>query len=194
MNDQIFLDPQFKKIIIEVLNQTDLSLDRIRHEINHSLTTLFWLTELSNNLTLDLQAAALLHDVDRFFSMRREKMNSFVDYNQYKQAHALRSAEIAQEILTIINFSGNKNEVFNLIKLHEVGGNKDADLLRDADSLAFFDKNIGDYVLNRDWSVTMEKIEFMYSRMGSKSKEILKIGKFDCKLIPQVADFLNQSK
>jgi len=65
-----------------------------------------------------------------------------------------------------------------LVSNHERGGDEDADAVRDADSLAFFEANIPQFVGIYGMEKLEAKIRFMYDRMSEKAKELVKQMKF----------------
>lgn len=191
MDNNFKISIYLKAIIKELVSQTEADLNTIRHEINHGLCTLFWVNKLFSDPPFELEAAAFLHDCDRFFPQRRARAKDFSSYPEYKKEHSRRSAMIAAEILKKIG-QADIEKTAELILIHEVGGSNLADILRDADSLAFFDKNLIDYAAQEGWPITLEKIDFMFKRMGDKAKKIFLEENFSSKLLPEMQSWLNK--
>ena len=84
------------------------------------------------------------------------------------------------KLLNKYNFDqGFVEKVKNLVLKHEEGGDLEADILCDADSLSFFETNIVFYFETRDLEATRKKIKFMYERMSKKSQEFVKDISYD---------------
>lgn len=64
--------------------------------------------------------------------------------------------------------------VYVAVESHEVGGNDDADLVRDADSLRWFDVGWERYFSSYGLEGAVEKAIFMYERMSDGAKELVK--------------------
>lgn len=104
-----------------------------------------WLLELEPAASEALRLAALTHDIERHFpggpvdDLGKPPEESL----DYRRTHSERSAQIvgawlreqgAEDALV--------DEVARLVRLHEVGGDRAADLLQAADSLSFLEVNI----------------------------------------------------
>ncbi len=111
----------------------------------HLRRTDHWLRVLDPGAHTALRLAALTHDMERHFPGGPvEDLSNPPEANMdYRRAHADRSAlivgdwlrtEAAPEPLIL--------EVERLIRLHEVGGDADADLLQAADSISFLEVNV----------------------------------------------------
>lgn len=64
-----------------------------------------------------------------------------------------------------------------LVSKHEVGGNDDQNLLKDADSISFFENNVDHFVNKKVGETSKEKVkdkfEWMFNRISSeKAKQI----------------------
>jgi hypothetical protein len=109
----------------------------------HLLRTRDWAIELAPEAREALRLAALLHDVDRFASgiPLAEQVASWDDERGIAE-HAERSARIAAAWLRSAGADDELNrDVETLIRLHEVGGTPEADILQAADSLSFLELN-----------------------------------------------------
>ncbi len=186
--NRLLLNDYLKEALALMIKKSDLGVSRLRHEINHSLNILEWLFVLKSDSPLSLQLAALMHDVDRFFDQRRARKGLSETYQEYKSNHQNYSANIASELLAELGLNDHIEEVKSLIKVHEVGGNELAEILKNADSLSFFDKNIIEYYKDKGLEKTVNKVNYMYQRMSESAKDILRKKDFDFKSI----EFLNK--
>ena len=101
--------------------------------------TLEWLLKLKPDADEALQIAALAHDIERAIEKRKVKRKDYKDYDEFKNAHALNSANISLEIMKEYNVSTElTDDVFGLIRLHETGGSMRVNILRGADGISFF--------------------------------------------------------
>lgn len=109
--------------------------------------------------TTALEIAALLHGIERAFIKKREK------YKKLGKTHEERSAAVA-EIFLKKNKADKKliKKVKNLIMLHEKGGTRESDALKDADIISFLENTLPIWYEARVW-------------MGESKKEIIKNSK-----------------
>ncbi len=147
------------------------------HENRHLLDTEQKVLALLPNASNELRIAALWHDIDRAIPEERIHFKDYWDYEKYKKAHALKSAQIMYNIL--IDMWESKifsQRVFDIIAHHERQHPTDTEIniLMTADSLSFFDCNISDYEKTHTFEDTQKKINFMYNRMEPIGKEYLK--------------------
>ncbi|NIO44499.1 MAG: DUF4202 family protein [Candidatus Aenigmarchaeota archaeon] len=144
----------------------------------HSLKTREWVLKLDKDASIPLQIAALAHDIDRTIEERRVKTmeaKNYEDYKKLKEQHAKVSADIICEELEKAGIDGKIIErVRYLVEHHERGGDVEANILRDADSLTFFSFDIIPFFKGRSYQKTKDKIKFMYSRLSDKAKELVK--------------------
>lgn len=104
-----------------------------------------WLLVLDPEASEALRLAALTHDIERHFpgGPVEDLRNAPEDNVEYRRAHAERSAGFVGEWLRAkAADDALVGEVERLIRLHEFGGDPDADLLQAADSLSFLEVNI----------------------------------------------------
>ena len=66
------------------------------------------------------------------------------------------------------------DEACRLVTLHEVGGDPRSDLLKDADSISYFDVNMPLYFQREGWDETKRRCVWGYRRLSSQGKEIVK--------------------
>jgi hypothetical protein len=110
----------------------------------HLRRTRDWLLELAPDASDALVLAALTHDMERHFPGGVEfDPATMGPYDEaYRKAHSERSAQIVGDWL---RDQGAREELVRkiqcLIRLHEVGGDSEADLLQAADSISFLETN-----------------------------------------------------
>ena len=165
---------KFDEIKKEIEKLTKNSISEIEH--SHSLSVLKWTIKLKPDADISLKIAALGHDIDRSFPEKRIKSEDFDNYADYKRAHSKKSAEIISELMTKFNLDNKIIEKTRfLIENHEIGGEGDVEILKEADSLSFFENNLLDYK-KKNPRYFEDKIVFMYKRLSKKAREmILKI-------------------
>jgi hypothetical protein len=64
------------------------------------------------------------------------------------------------------------DEACRLVTLHEVGGDPSSDLLKDADSISFFDVNMPLYYQREGWEETRRRCSWGYRRLSVRMKKI----------------------
>jgi len=79
-------------------------------------------------------------------------MGSSGTFDEFKAHHAHHSAEIIRGIMLEVQFEENViDNVYHLICQHEIGGDPRSDLIKDADSISFFDVNLPLYFQRNSW-------------------------------------------
>lgn len=157
-------------MIEETIKQSDVPEDPI-----HSKNTLQWLLKLEPDADEALQIAALGHDIERALRGQKVKRQDFEDYEAFKRAHARNSAEILRRLLVEsgVNDTGLVENVFNLVRRHEVGGDFRSDMLQDADSLSYFDVNLPHYFERHGWEETLRRCRWGYRRLSERARTML---------------------
>ena len=162
----------FDSILAELKTITKNASDKT--EYGHSQSVWQWVLKLKPDADDALQIAALGHDIDRSFDDLKKKRHDFATYDEYKKEHALLSAQITCEILRKHNFDkATIDKVRHLIENHEVGGKGDVEVLKEADSITFFN-DIPHYRQTHTQQETIDKIKFMYYRLNDKAKSMIK--------------------
>ena len=64
-------------------------------------------------------------------------------------------------------------EACRLVEVDEVGGDPDADLLEDADSISYFDVNRPRYYEREGWAETKRRSLWGYQRLSSRARKIV---------------------
>ena len=111
----------------------------------HLRRTADWLRVLDPDAGTTQQVAALTHDMERHFPGGPVPDLSIPPEADvaYRREHAERSARIVGEWLRGEGVAdATIAEVELLVRLHEVGGDHDADVLQAADSLSFLEVNV----------------------------------------------------
>ena len=158
-----------KKKIEKIIKNSPVTEDPI-----HSKNTLEWLLKLKPNADEALQIAALAHDIERAIEKRKVKRKNYKDYDEFKNAHALNSANISVEILKECNVSTElTDDVFGLIRLHETGGSRRANILRGADGISFFHVNLPEYFSRNGKKETEKRWFWGYRRLSEKERKII---------------------
>ena len=139
----------------------------------HAENVLQWLLKLQPDADETLQLAALAHDIERADEKRKIQRSDFSDYNQFKDAHANNSAKILKEILHECHLEQSIiDEACRLVERHEIGGDSHSDLLKDADSISFFEVNMPLYFQREGYEETLKRCIWGYKRLSPKMKEI----------------------
>ena len=147
---------------------------RVPEDSCHADNTLEWLLRLESNAGDALQLAALAHDIDRADDVRKVKRADFDDYDAFKSAHARNSAEILRSILIRCDVEANiVDEACRLVEVHEVGGDLHSDLLKDADSISYFDVNLPLYYQREGWQETKRRSSWGYRRLSARARELV---------------------
>ena len=170
----------YKKVKKFVINSSKGSSTK------HYERTTYWIKQLKPNADEALLIAAIAHDIERvfrdkkktYYEIRKKKVGmtdkNFLDY------HQTTSAKIIGNFLEKHNADKNLiKRVKMLVSKHEVGGNKNQNLLKDADSISFFENNLKDFLKNKlkifGKQKIRQKFDWMYDRITSrKAKQIAK--------------------
>lgn len=140
----------------------------------HSINTLEWLLKQMPDAGESLKIAALGHDIERAIEKRKVRRQDYKDYNAFKDAHALNSANILAEIMQACNIDKKMiDEVFFLVRYHETGGTDQVDILKDADSISYFDVNLPLYFMRNNLKETLRRCLWGYKRLSDQGKKIV---------------------
>ncbi len=156
----------------------------------HADNTLAWLLRLAPEADAALRLAALGHDIDRAApdKVRRE---DFDDYDAFKAAHARHGAEILARLLDQCGVEAAvRDEACRLVCLHEVGGEPRADLLKDADSLSYFEVNLPLYYRREGRAEALRRCVWGIRRLSPRARRLLEDGRF---VDPGVADLVQEA-
>lgn len=160
---------ELKQEILSTLDKSELA-----KESSHALNTLYWVKKINSEASLALQIAALGHDLERGRS-NRYKVEDFKSHSDYKMAHSEMGAKMLKEMLKKHNIDKLIiNKAVELVRLHEVGGNIDADVLRDADSISFFDNNLEFYLTYKGPEGTKRQIDYKFNRCSKRAQKYIR--------------------
>ncbi len=160
---------------------------RVPEDPRHADNTLEWLLRLESNAGDALQLAALAHDIDRADDGRKVKRADFDDYDVFKSAHAHNSAEILRSILIRCGVEADiVDEACRLVEVHEVGGDPCSDLLKDADSISYFDVNLPLYYQREGWQETRRRSRWGYRRLSARAREIVNKTRYQDEMLMQL--------
>ncbi len=158
-----------KKKIEEIIKKSSVPEDPI-----HSKNTLQWLLKLKPDADEALRIAALGHDIERAIEERKVKREDYESYDEFKSSHALNSANILKEIMDAYNIQKElTDDVFFLVSHHEIGGTKRADLLKNADTLSFFQVNLPHYFNRNGEEETERRFLWGYNKLPKSLKKIV---------------------
>lgn len=147
---------------------------RVPEDPHHADNTLEWLLRLEPDAGEALQLAALAHDIDRAIEEVKVRRADFDDYDDFKAAHARNGAEILRSVLTACGVERTiVEEACRLVELHEVGGDPGSDLLKDADSISYFDVNLPLYYQREGWAETKRRSLWGYQRLSARARQIV---------------------
>jgi len=151
-----------------------IAVSRVPEDPHHADNTLEWLLRLEPDVGEALQLAALAHDLDRAVEAVKVRRADFDDYDAFKAAHARHGAELLRPILTACGVARDMvDEACRLVEVHEVGGDPDADLLKDADSISYFDVNLPLYYEREGWAETKRRSLWGYQRLSARARNIV---------------------
>ncbi len=147
--------------------------------IKHLQRTAYWAKKLNPNADEALLIAAIAHDIERAYEKNSPEEKKGFDYTNTAilRQHEKKGAKIMENFLKSQNADQQLiKKVKMLISRHEEGGNKEQNLLKDADSLSFFENNIPLF-LEKAKKSSKEKIrkkfDWMFKRITlPKAKKI----------------------
>ncbi len=173
-----------KKKIEDIIKKSSIPEDPL-----HSKNTLKWLLKLKPNADEALKIAALGHDIERAIEERKIKRCDYKTYDTFKDAHALNSAKIIVEIMKDCKINQELiDDVHFLVRQHERGGDSRISVLRDADTISFFDVNLQFYFKRNDEKETKKRWLWGYNKLPSNLKSIVAEFKYRDKKLKSLID------
>lgn len=158
-----------KKKIMEIIEKSSNPEDPI-----HARNTLEWMIKLEPQADEALKIAALGHDIERAISKRKIKRENYTNYEEFKKAHSLNSAEVLSKLMETFGVKKDlREEIFYLVNHHETGGNKRSNLLKNADSLSFFQVNLPYYFIRNNLDETKKRCKWGYRRLPANLRKIV---------------------
>lgn len=159
----------------------------VPEDLLHAENTLVWLLRLDPKAGQALQIAAFAHDIERALENTKIHRKDFDDYDSFKASHANNSAKVLMEFLTEYGIdTAISAEACSLVSLHETGGNANADLLMNVDSISYFDVNLPLYYEREGWEETKRRSVWGYQRLSTKGKEIVKKLKYTDEMLTRM--------
>src|ERR1043165_8097448 len=161
--------PLFDRVLRRHADMHDTARPLVRADYNHALDVWQWALRLDSDASLELQLAALFHDVERLVSEADARVEHLAnDYQRFKDAHAIAGAAITRDALR--DCGANERtcaRVAELIAAHERPAATDAEvaLLNDADALSFFSLNSSGYADYFGPAQTAKKVAYTLARM-----------------------------
>jgi hypothetical protein len=157
-----------------------------KHGMIHFERTVYWIKQLNPDADEALLIAGIAHDIERAFRKRggdQERRAKELGYThiEFLRHHEEEGARIIGEFLE--KNSADKDlidRVKMLVSRHEEGGKSDdLNILKDADSISYFENNISHFLEHRIHEGGKEnvrkKFEWTYSKITSKrAKEIVR--------------------
>ena len=155
--------------IKNIINSSPVPEDPI-----HARNTLKWVVKFYPKADKNLKLAGFSHDIERAMPEKKVRREDYPDYESFKMAHAMNSALIMADIMRRYNICEETiKDIVCLIQNHEHGGSFRADLLKDADSVSFFDKNIDFYAKRHSLEEVIERAVWGYKKISDKRKKIV---------------------
>ncbi len=143
----------------------------VPEDLSHSRNTLEWVLKLDPGADEALKIAALGHDIERAIEERKVKRKNFRNYDEFKDAHASNSAKVMIGIMKKCGISKKLSaDIFSLVRYHETGTAKRIDILRNADSISFFDVNLPYYFVRNGPKETKKRCLWGYGRLSRHLK------------------------
>lgn len=144
----------------------------------HSLRTVFWLSTLKPDADEALKIAALTHDIERITppppleDMVAGSSKGWLDPD-FLRRHSDKGADIITELLERLEADSRMIErVAFLVAGHEFSGTSDQNVLKDADSVSFFENNVSEFLQLKIEKFGKAKVgakfEWMYRRITSE--------------------------
>jgi len=113
--------------------------DSFDKENPHLVRTLFWIKELKPDANEELLIAAVSHDIERAFNSRA-KVKKTYNPEEEMEFHQTEGGRIMFDFLLNNGYNATKaTRVRELISKHEVGGDEEQNLLKDADSISWLE-------------------------------------------------------
>jgi hypothetical protein len=151
-----------------------IARSRVPEDSRHADNTLEWLLKLDPQADQSLQIAALAHDIERAVEAQKVRRTDYSDYETFKTAHAINSRIILRKILNECGVEQDvADEACRLVVHHETGGDSRSDLLKDADSISFFDVNLPLYYQREGPDETRRRCVWGYQRISTRMKRVV---------------------
>lgn len=146
----------------------DLSKPLVHADYRHALDTWQWVLRLQPDAGVDVQVAALFHDVERLLSEADFRIEHKAEnYQLFKDVHAALGAELTCSLLEELDVDRETCErVRWLISRHERPGDDSAlALLNDADALSFFSLSASGFTRYFSPEHSRKKVAYTLARL-----------------------------
>ena len=144
----------------------------IPEDLPHAKNTAKWVLRLNPQASQAMQIAALAHDIERADEKHKIKRRNFNHYDKFKIAHALHSAYILKKILKKHDLDASLiHDACELVKQHEFGQDSPSNLLREADSLSYFEINLPYYFKREGWKETKRRCVWGLQRLSDENRK-----------------------
>ena len=168
----------FKYIESEI--ERIISKSEIPEDSEHSKNTRAWILRLKPEADMALQIAGLGHDIERSIKELKINRENYTCYDDFKMAHARNSAKVLRELLAQYDLEKIiRDKIVNLVTHHEFGGSPEANILKEADSISYFDVNLRFYFQRNSKSETAFRIMWGYQRLSDEGKAIVRDFSYD---------------
>lgn len=155
--------------------ESSFKRSKFNDELRHFWRTAYWLKKLYPKADEAMLIAAVSHDIERAYRKAiytKKYSRNFLDrYSLYE--HPRGGALIMKKFL--LKQGAPKamvKKVAMMIRGHEIGGNKWQNLLKDADSISYFDKHYRRFIKKTAFiaspQAVREKVDWMYNRITSR--------------------------
>lgn len=156
--------------IASSLIRSQLQRSEVPEDPGHAENTLEWLLRLEPEADAAMRLAALAHDIERARPDRLSR-HDFDDYDRFKAMHAAIGARWAGRLFRRAGLAPVvRHEACRLVRLHESGGDPRSDLLKDADSISFFDHNLPAYLDREGFEESLRRARWGYERLSPRGR------------------------
>ncbi|MBD3253421.1 DUF4202 family protein [Candidatus Pacearchaeota archaeon] len=143
----------------------------------HYEKTVYWVKKLKPEADEPILIAAYAHDIQRAFrKTNTEETFKNIEMNDpnFLKMHSEQGAKIISDFLRENNYDeSNVERVYKMVKNHETGGDEESNLVKDADSLSYFECNAVKHVRETSKVIGKEKIKnkimWMFNRITSQN-------------------------
>ncbi|MDB4934477.1 MAG: hypothetical protein JWP87_1449 [Labilithrix sp.] len=165
--------PVFDAVLAAHAALHDVDKPLVKADLDHAIDTWQWMLRLEVHASLAAQLAALFHDIERLESEPDRRIEQHApDYAAFKETHARRGAERAEEVLRGAGIDpSTASRVRELVASHERRSrDAEVDLLNDADALSFFSLNSPGYADYFGPEQTRKKVAYTLRRLGARAR------------------------
>ncbi len=163
----------FRSVLVGHRKLHELSKPLVLADYRHAIDTWQWVLRLLPTASVEIQLAAVFHDVERLFSEADQRVEHHAaDYPSFKDAHAGKGAEMTRAILRELGAPADVvNGTCELVARHErSSGGELLAALNDADALSFFSLNSDGFVAYYGTEHTRRKVRYTLERLRPKNR------------------------